>query len=573
MQQIRPKRHARRLASAKAIAVLSLAAAATTNPAGAEDRDHTHIHFFSGNLVVSRSVYDNNANNVKVGALLPVNCANTVGPCAAATNNGAYPFVFNNVIPDPSFGITSKMILDQITPSGSLLDSLEVPNSSLKNVRSESNQLVTSFSSKSEMALNLSTDGKLLTFMGYVAPINTIDVSNSNTPGVIDPTNPVGVNYYRAVATVDRNGKFTLTETNAYSGNNGRAAILNNTNGANFFYTAGNAGNGGNPQPNGVVLGAGAQFIDPSTAPESFQTPASPTPLASFSVTELGDKADKIGKDDNFRGLTIFNNVVYFTKGSGSNGVNTVYFVDTTGTACPKGVGIPAVGAPPPIAPLAFDPTKLQTTGLPNNMCILAGFPTALAKSANPVAFPFGLWFANANTLYVADEGDGFTSNTTLYTHAAAQTTAGIQKWIFNSTTKTWSLAYTLQTGLDLGAAYTINNYPTGNNPSTNLPWAPATDGIRNITGTVDNNGKATIYGITSTVSGNGDQGADPNRLVTVTDVLSNTDATKATTEKFTIVRKADFAEVLRGVSFAPSGQDNKDRDDHDNGDNHSDRN
>ena len=34
-------------------------------------------------------------------------------------------------------------------------------------------------------------------------------------------------------------------------GNNGRAAILNaNT---TQFYTAGNAGNGGNPQPNGIT--------------------------------------------------------------------------------------------------------------------------------------------------------------------------------------------------------------------------------------------------------------------------------------------------------------------------------
>jgi len=211
MQQIRPKHQSLRLASAKGIAVLSLAALATSNSAGAEDHDHSHIRFFSGNLVVSRSIYDNNANNVKIGALLPVNCANTVGPCAAAINNGTYPFVFNNDTIDSSFGITSKIILDQITPSGVLLDSLEVPNSSLKNVRTESNQLVTSFSSKSEMALNLSTDGKLLTFVGYIAPINTLDVSNSNTPGVIDPSNPVGVNFYRAVATVNRNGKFTFT--------------------------------------------------------------------------------------------------------------------------------------------------------------------------------------------------------------------------------------------------------------------------------------------------------------------------------------------------------------------------
>jgi hypothetical protein len=534
---------------AKGIATLSFVALATSIPAVAQDHDDNGIHFFPGNLVVSRSVYDNNANNVKVGALLPPNCANTVGPCVAATNNGTFPYVFNNALVDGSFGITSKLYLDQITPWGFVLDSLEIPNSSMHNIRSESNQLVTSFSSKSEGALNLSTDGKLLTFIDYVAPVNTIEVSNSNTPGVIDPTNPVGVAYYRAAVTLNRNGKFTFTETNAYSGNNGRAAILNNTNGANFFYTTGNAGNGGNPQPNGVVLGAGAQIIDPSTAPESFQTPGTPTPVASFSITELGDKADKNGKDDNFRGLTVFNNVIYLTKGSGSNGVNTVFFVDTTGTACPKGVGIPAAGATLPVSPLNLSGVNPQN-GLPSNICILAGFPTVLAKSASSTAFPFGLWFANADTLYVADEGDG-SGGATLYTHAAAQTTAGIQKWIFNSTTKTWSLAYTLQTGLDLGVPYTVNNYPTGTNTATSLPWLPATDGIRNITGSVDG-GKATIYGITSTVSGSGDQGADPNRLVAVTDVLSNTDATNAATEKFTIVRKAGFAEVLRGVSFAP---------------------
>ncbi len=546
---------------ASAVAAASLTLLAAGIPAAAQDDAHSHIRFFRGNLVVSRSVYDNDANNIKVATMLPPNCASTVGPCAAATNNGTYPFVFNNDTIDASFGITSKIFLDQVTPFGFLIDSLEVPNSSLHNVHTGSDQLVTSFSSKSEMALNLSTDGKLLTFMGYVAPINTIDVSNSNTPAVIDSTNPVGVNFYRAVATVDRNGKFTFTETNAYSGNNGRAAILNNTNGANFIYTAGNAGNGSNPQPNGVILGAGTQFIDPSTAPESFQTPAAPTPGGSFSVTLLGDKADKVGKDDNFRGLTIFNNVVYLTKGSGSNGVDTVYFIDTTGTACSKGVGIPAAGAALPIAPLNLSGVNPQN-GLPNNICILTGFPTTLAKNLATPAAPFGLWFANADTLYVADEGDGFASDSTLYTHAAAQTTAGIQKWTFNSSTKSWSLAYTLQTGLELGVPYTVEHYPTGNNSATNLPWAPATDGIRNITGTVDWDGKVTIYGITSTVSGNGDQGADPNRLVAVTDTLSNTDPSVAAKEKFTIVRKAGFAEVLRGVSFTPSGKGGDDGDD-----------
>jgi hypothetical protein len=362
----------------------------------------------------------------------------------------------------------------------------------------------------------------------------------------------VGEEFLRGIAAVDRNGHFSFTETNAYSGNNGRAAILNNTDGEPFFYTAGNAGNGNNPQPNGIVLGAGAQFVDLSSRNEAQQDPGSPTPVASFSVTQIGAKADKIGKDDNFRGMTVFNNVLYYTKGSGGNGVNTVYFVDTTGKACPNGVGLPSTNAQLPATPLAFDPAVLQTAGLPSNMCILAGFPTALAKTANPVAFPFALWFANPTTLYVADEGDGFSSDATLYTHAAAQTTAGLQKWVFNATTQTWNLAYTLTNGLQLGVPYTVQGYPTGTNAATGLPWSPATDGLRNIQGRVNRDGTVTIWAITSTVSGGGDQGADPNRLVVVNDGLSNTSASVAAQEPFFIARQAGFAEVLRGVAFTP---------------------
>ena len=561
--------------AARSAVILSLCTLAASIPSNAQDGRFDHdrdIVFYPGNLVVSRSVYDNNPNNVKVGTVLPPNCASTTGGCSAATGapyNGTYPQVFNNDIYDANFGVTSKIFLDQITLFGWRINSVEVPNSSQRHITSTSDQLVTSFSSKSEIALNLSTDGRLLTFMGYVSPIDAIDVSNSNTPAAIDPTDPVGLNTYRAVATVDASGHFTFTETNAYSGNNGRAAIHNNTDGANVIYTAGNAGNGSNPQPNGIVLGAGAQFIEPATVPENSQTPTTPTPLSSFSVTLLGDKADKVGKDDNFRGLTIFNDVVYLTKGSGSNGVNTVYFVDTTGTACPKAVGVPAVGAKLPISPLSYDATKLQTTGLPSNMCILAGFPTALAKSANPLAAPFGLWFANADTLYVADEGDGYTGGTDLYTHAAGQTLAGLQKWVFNSTTNTWSLAYTLTSGLGLGTSYTVPNYPTGNNPATNLPWAPATDGLRNLTGHVDRDGHATIWAITSTISGNGDVGADPNRLVAIRDLVQNTDPTVAAKEQFFTLRQAGFAEVLRGVSFTPGSNVAHDRHDYDHGYDH----
>ncbi len=244
--------------------------------------------------------------------------------------------------------------------------------------------------------------------------------------------------------------------------------------------------------------------------------------------------------------------MLYYTKGSGGNGVNTVYFVDTTGTACPNGVGLPAPNAKLPTQPLAYNAATLQTAGLPGNMCILSGFPTVLAKSAANASYPFGLWFADATTLYVADEGDGYVGGTDLYTHAAAQTTAGLQKWVLNPTTKTWTLAYTIKNGLGIGTAYTVASYPTGSNTATKLPWAPATDGLRNITGLIGPNGLVAIWATTSTVSGGGDTGADPNKLFVTVDLLSNTDANLDSTLQFIPVKDAHFGEVLRGVSFTP---------------------
>jgi hypothetical protein len=537
--------------------------------------DDDGVEFKPGNLLVSRAVYDNNPANVVAGkTLLPPNC---VAPnCVTATTDGTYPNVWNNDAVDGSFGITSKIVLDQLKRSGELVNSLEVPNSSDRRVSPTRDQMVTSFSSKSEIGLNLSTDGRVVTFMGYLAPVDTLDVSNSNTPAVVDPTNPVPGSFSRVVAEVDQHGRFQFTKTNAYSGNNGRAAILNDKDGADLIYTVGNAGNGGNPQPNGIIIGAGTQILTAENKPLAAQNPGLPTPVGSFSITELGLKADKIGKDTNFRGLTIFNNVVYTTKGSGSNGINTVYFIDTTGfdstgkpRACPNGIGVPGATASLPSAPIYYDATQLQTNGVvPYNMCVLKGLPTTLAKTST--AFPFGVWFADAKTLYVTDEGNGTTTFDPVsgkYTAAASQTSAGLQKWVFDSTLGSWKLAYVLQAGLNLGMPYTIKGYPAGQNAKTGLPWSPASDGLRNVMGRVNRDGTATIWAITSTVSGNGDQGADPNQLVTITDNLAATSL--PTAEKFTAIQTARFGEVLRGVSFTPGTDidrvaDDRDDDHHD---------
>ena len=82
----------------KAIAAVSFGALFASLPAIAQDSQGERDRFFfrPGNLVVSRSVNDNHVNNVKLGEILPPNCANTTGGCSAATGapyNGTYPFV------------------------------------------------------------------------------------------------------------------------------------------------------------------------------------------------------------------------------------------------------------------------------------------------------------------------------------------------------------------------------------------------------------------------------------------------------------------------------------------------
>jgi len=459
--------------------------------------------FTAGNIVVSRSVYTGSASVLAVGQPLPPVCPSTaVCGTATATDSGAYPSlsstnnIFNNDVADGSFGITSPVFLDQMTPSGNLVNTLDIPASMVN----------TSFSSKSEMALNLSTDGTAITFMAYVAPPNTIDVSNSNTPDAYDPTNPAGGSFYRAVVQVGANGAIQATPTSSYSGNNGRAAILSN----GIYYMAGNANNGSGTPAN-IIATAGIQMAVPG---QSLATPAAE--VGNFGISQvinpstgLPYPADKAGKDNNFRGLTIFNNTLYTTKGSGSNGINTVYQVGDKGTL----------------------PTPANATSAA--LTVLKGFPTTLAK-ASGAANPFGLFFANATTLYVADEGDGTPAD------AATSTIAGLQKWVLAN--GTWTRAYVLQKGLNLGQPYSITNYPTSLNP--------ATDGLRNITGKVNGDGTVTIYGITSTVSANGDQGADPNQLVVITDTIAAT--TLPASEQFMVLRTAKAGEVLRGVCLAP---------------------
>lgn len=489
------------------------------------------------NLLVSTSYYGGNTSTVTPGV--------TVSGGVTDEYDGSYPNVFQNNIADGSFGVTSGITLETFnTANNKQTGSYDLTTAASVHGIS----LSTSFPSKSELSLNVSADGRAVTFMAYNAPINQLDVSNANTAAVFDPTNAVSATVARAIGQIDlRDGDLKVTTVNAYSGNNGRAAVLAN----GVYYMAGNAGNSGKkPKPSNSILDAlsantGVQMLDPDTA--TIEGGAYDTTVVGqqvcpacagtgtgnqygYSITQYGYSADKTGKDDNFRGMTAFNNTLYVTKGSGSNGINTVFQVGAKG-ALANG------GAIPTDAPIT----------------VLPGFSTASEKAVENGAYPngqyhpFGIWFANANTLYVADEGDGAVED------ASTSPYAGLQKWVFDGSQ--WHLAYTLQNGLDLGQNYTVvgglNADGSVDPNGSGYSYSTATDGLRNITGRVNDDGTVTIYAVTSTVStGTGDQGADPNKLVSITDNLSYSTSAQAANESFTGVQTAAYGQVLRGVAL-----------------------
>ena len=532
----------------------------------ADDDPGRGFEFKHDSLVLSRSVYAGFPSLLVPGVtVLPPGCeAGTVNvpliaggtvpvavTCSTPIADGTFPAVFNNASADGHFGITSPIYLDNLATDGRLLGTLKIPT----------DEIVTSFSSKSELAVNRSVDGKSITFMGYrggpgfPTAVNVFDVSNGNTPGVIDPTNAAVGQYYRSVAEVDSHGHLRITEGNAYSGDNGRAAIK----GDGLYYMVGNdnSGNLSKTQTTTTVIGqelihsTGAELLVPGQAPP---VPPNINKLGDFEISQVIEPStgvayapDKAGKDDNFRGITIFKNTLYVTKGSGGNGINTVYQVGTAGVL-PRG-----------------DTATLAS--LP--ITILPGFPDTLASGVSstgattPVAFPFGIWFADEKTLYVCDEGDGTLVSPPVngnVADAASLATAGLQKWSLKG--GKWTMDYVLQDGLDIGVPYSVADYPTDLNP--------ATGGCRNIAGHVGRDGIATIYAVTSTISASGDQGADPNRLVKVSDRLNATtlaakghDRDHDSLGHFVIIRRAKAGEVFRGVALAPQGED-QDRDHHD---------
>jgi hypothetical protein len=78
------------------------------------------------------------------------------------------------------------------------------------------------------------------------------------------------------------------------------------------------------------------------------------------------------------------------------------------------------------------------------------------------------------------------------------------------------------------------------------------TIGLRNLTGVVnEDDNTVTLWGTTSTVSTSGDNGADPNKVVRITDDLAATTTTaRVMSESFETVIGPTYGTVYRGVAY-----------------------
>jgi hypothetical protein len=511
-----------------------------------------------GTLIISSSNYEGGIGAVAslVVGVTPLANTNTATIPAVSDNN--YVTVWNNDTVDASFGVTSPIFLTAVDPnSGRVLNRLSVPTG----------QVVTSFSSKSELALHLGQDerGNHLVFAGYAeAGVGALDASNSDAVAGQDPTNPVsfafGSDYafHRTIVSLGDDGQFSYTPTINYGGNNGRAALLGSN---GLYYTVGNANNGNaatfgsasNGTTPDVTETTGVEAVNPINGRSvgvaiPSDNSAEVDPLLEFGLGKKGAD-DKPGKDDNFRGITEFNGALYFTKGSGSNGVQTVYTV-VNAPQSPAGF-VPA----PNSGPAAGNVLPTVANAGQQAIVILNGFPTdsaraSLADGTSGGDFtPFALFFANDHTLYVTDEGTG---------NSADAAHAGLEKWILGSN-GTWTLAYTLTSGLigkvDSNLVGFAGQYPN-----------VTTIGLRNLTGLVNKDGTVTLWAATSTSSASGDNGADPNRVVEITDEVAATALTgQVARETFRSIEGPTYGTVYRGVAYVVAADQDRDRghDDH----------
>jgi hypothetical protein len=441
-------------------------------------------------------------------------CGNHGGTCtnvANGTGNGSG----NSSVGGYGDNQAAPLTLFQYTPNGtasaSYVNSLVLqPTASGANV-----PLAAEYGSSSEATIQLSGGGQYLTVMGYGINAGAFNLNPNGygSPGgqLAQSGSLTGQSYTpvpRTLTLIDANGNVNSATPiyNIFNTNNGRSAYT--LNGTTAYVSGQGSGSDG----------TGGVFYVPVGGPDTAPT----------AITGLDTSGKTIAQDT--RTVQILNNTLYVSVDSKEGSGNNRSYIGTLGS--PPATGLYNSGGGPTML-TGYGNTggtgkETITTGVNSNGNNLnAGLPINLSAS--------NYFFASPSVLYVADTGapknDSNGDNNS--TGTANIGNGGLEKWVNSQSngSGTWSLAYTLWRGLNL-----VNN---GNTTGTS--------GLYGLAGTVSGN-TVQLYVTNYTLSD-----LDFTYLYGITDNLTFTLASQASSETFSLLDTAPPDSNFKGVSFAPT--------------------
>ncbi|MCB8882165.1 Hint domain-containing protein [Acidisoma cellulosilytica] len=365
------------------------------------------------------------------------------------------------------------------TASASIVGELVLPQTTTVENGTTEYAISGEYGSSSEGYLQLSEDGQSLTIGGYgvnAATYNTGGAAVYGDPRLAQSTSLLDSSYTPVARVIADIGYDTSVDTstavyNVFNTNNIRSVAT--VDGTSFYIT----GQG--------VKGDDTQGV--------------------FYVQDGANSATAIDTTTDTRDAQIVDGVLYVSRDSTQGGTDGTSEISSYGTL------LPVSDTTAEVLP-NIDGSVMLTTADAN---AVNGADVGSIVNLSPESY----FFADADTLYVADSGNP---------KAGGLGDGGLQKWTFNGTD--WVLDYTLSDGLDLVA----NTATSG------------TTGLIGLTGTVTAGGEVLLYATNSTL---GD--LDQTYLYGITDELSAT--TAQTGESFVVLETAATDTNIRGVSFAPT--------------------
>ena len=387
--------------------------------------------------------------------------------------DGSGPYSDNQAAP---------IVLQDVSTGGVLGGKLVLPQTS-----SGSNSAISGeYGSSSEGSLQHSVDGQSLVIAGYGVNAQTYNAGGAAVYGdaaLGQSTSILGGSFTavpRVIADIRADGTVDTSTAlyNVFNTNNPRSVAT--VNGSSFY-----------------VSGQGVK---------------GDTTEGVFYATDGASSATAIDTSHDTRSVQITNNQLYISEDSKAG----------------KGVtsNIASYGAAGMLPTSATAPSILA--GISNSITLSGGQANTInggLAGSKIYLSPENYFFANPDTLYVADSGNPKGDNNGAGKTPQGLSDGGLQKWVFQN--NSWNVEYTLSEGLNLVADTS----------------AAGTTGLIGLTGEVIGD-SVELFATNSTI---GD--LDPTFLFGITDLLGGT---TGASESFTTLMTAAADTNIRGVAFAP---------------------